>query len=125
MGMRYFTVEEANELIPVLEPLVGELLERRAKASHEGRAMADLLEDLNSNIGGPQASLLAMEFAEIERLVNQIQSFGCVMKSLEAGLVDFLYDRNGRDLFLCWRYGEKKIEYFHELHTGYQSRQHL
>jgi hypothetical protein len=125
MGIRYFTVEEANALLPELKPLVGELLERRARASREGREMGELLVDLSSNIGGPRASILTTEFAEIERLVGRIQSYGCVMKSLEAGLVDFLCERDGRDVFLCWRFGESKIEYYHELHSGYQSRQRL
>lgn len=125
MGMRYFTVEEANALIPELEPLVSELLKRRARASRESREMGTLLVDLKSDIGGPRATHLAGEFAEIERLVGRIQAYGCVIKSLEAGLVDFLCERDGRDVFLCWRFGEPQIEFFHELHSGYQSRQRL
>jgi len=125
MSMRYFTIDEANALIPELEPLVSELLKRRARASRESREMGPMLSDLRSDVGGPQATHLAGEFAEIERLVGQVQAYGCVIKSLEAGLVDFLCERDGRDVFLCWRFGEPHIEYFHELHTGFQSRQRL
>ena len=45
-----------------------------------------------------------------------------VLKSLEAGLLDFLCERDGRDVFLCWRYGEPTVQYYHELHIGYQGR---
>lgn len=123
MGMRYFTLEEANALLPELSPLVGRLLELRARVSHNSRAIGEVLSDLRSDVGGPGASRLVKEFEEIESLVNRIQSYGCMMKSLEAGLLDFLCERDGRDVFLCWRYGESAIMYFHELHSGYQGRQ--
>ncbi len=125
MGIRYFTVDEANSLLPQLEPLVGQLLELRAQVTHESRELSGVLGDLRSDIGGPAASHLAVEFEAIETLVARIRSYGCVLTSLEAGLLDFLCERDGRDVFLCWRYGEPSIRYFHELHTGYQGRQSI
>lgn len=122
MGVRYFTVEEANAALPELAPLVGRLLELRARVSREGRELGSLLVDLQSDVGGPEASQLTGAFAEIEQLIARIQSYGCVLKSLEAGLLDFLCERDGRDVFLCWRYGEPQIGYYHELHTGFQGR---
>ena len=122
MGIRYFTVEEANALLPELEPLVGRVLTLRARASHDSRAMGPLLGDLNSDLGGPLATRLATEFAEIEDLIARIQAYGCVLKSLEAGLLDFLAERDGRDVLLCWRYGEPAIQYYHEVHAGFQGR---
>jgi hypothetical protein len=120
--MRYFTLDEANALLPELEPLVGRLLELRAKVSHESRELTGMLGDLHSDIGGPAASRLTREFAEIETLVDRIRGYGCVLKSLEAGLLDFLCERDGRDVYLCWRYGEPSIQYYHEVHTGFQGR---
>jgi hypothetical protein len=120
--MRYFTLEEANALLPELEPLVGRLLELRAKVSHESRELSGTLGDLRSDVGGPAASRLTQEFAEIEALVDRIRGYGCVLKSLEAGLLDFLCLRDGRDVYLCWRFGEPAIQYYHELHTGFQGR---
>lgn len=125
MGIRYFTVDEANSLLPQLEPLVGQLLELRAQVTHESRELSEVLGDLRSDVGGPAASHLAVEFEAIETLVARIRSYGCVLKSLEAGLLDFLCERDGRDVYLCWRYGEPSIRYFHELHTGYQGRQSI
>lgn len=125
MAVRYFTPDEANALLPEIEPLVGELLNRRARVAHLGRQIDDRLADLRTDFAGPQATLLAQEFAAIETLVSTIQSHGCVVKSLEAGLVDFLAEIDGRDVYLCWRYGEPRIAYYHELHTGFQGRQRL
>ena len=122
MSLRYFTVQEANELLPELEPLVGRVLALRARASHHSREMGALLADLSSDVGGPLPTRLTGEFAAIEDLIERIQAYGVVLKSLEAGLLDFLCERDGRDVFLCWRYGEPAVQYYHELHSGYQGR---
>ena len=122
MSMRYFTLDEANTLLSELEPLVGRVLALRARASHHSREMGALLADLSSDVGGPLPTQLTGEFVEIEDLIERIQTYGVVLKSLEAGLLDFLCERDGRDVFLCWRYGEPAVQYYHELHTGFQGR---
>ena len=73
-------------------------------------------------VGGAIPSELAQEFADIEVLLARIQSFGCLVKDLNGGLLDFLSERDGRDVFLCWRYGEPAISFYHELHTGFNGR---
>ncbi|RMG90655.1 MAG: DUF2203 family protein [Chloroflexi bacterium] len=125
MTTRYFTVEEANALLPRLEPLMKRLLERRARAARMSRELEHLLQDVRIDFGGRLPSALALDFMEIERLIRQIQSLGCLVKDINVGLVDFLAERNGRDVYLCWRYGEPEVGYFHELHTGYNGRQRV
>lgn len=125
MAARYFTPAEANALLPQIEPLVGQLLERRAKVARVGRQIDDRLADLRTDFANPQATQLTREFAAIEELIAQIQAHGCVVKSLEAGLVDFLAQIDGRDVYLCWRFGEPRVAYYHELHTGFQGRRRL
>lgn len=122
MSTRYFTVEEANELLPEIEPLVARLLERRVRVVDLSHQMGDLLEDTRSGVGGPVASELVQEFVAIEQLVEQIQSYGCLIKDVNTGLLDFLAERNGREVYLCWRYGEPKIEFYHDLHSGFKGR---
>jgi hypothetical protein len=122
MPARFFTVEEANALLPEIKPLMDSLLMRRAKAAKMSREIVGLLEDLRVDRGGPVFSELTQDFAAIQRLINEVQGHGCVIKDLNVGLLDFLAERNGREVYLCWRFGEDKIEYFHELHTGFQGR---
>ena len=122
MSTRYFTLEEANRLLPILQPLMAELLEKRARVVREYKKIEATLNDLSLDVGGPIASALVLDFQAIETLINQIQKHGCVIKDLNVGLLDFLAQRNGRDVYLCWRYGEDKIEFYHELHTGFMDR---
>ncbi|MFN2106365.1 MAG: DUF2203 domain-containing protein [Candidatus Promineifilaceae bacterium] len=125
MSVKYFTIEEANTLLPALKPLMGEILERRAKCARQGRLVADLLRLPHVDIGGPILSELSAEFVVIERLLHKIKETGCIVKSLEGGMVDFLAKIDGRDVYLCWRYGEESITHYHELHTGFRGRQPL
>jgi hypothetical protein len=125
MTVRYFTREEANKALTELRPLMAELLERRAKAVRMSRQLDDLLDEPHIDFGGPLPAALAQDFLIIEDLLSQIKSYGCVVKSLEAGLIDFLAQINGRDVYLCWRYGEDQVAYYHELHTGFQGRKLL
>ena len=122
MPARYFTLEEANALLPQINPIMDSLLTRRAKAAKISRQVQELFEDLRVDRGDPILSELTLEFVVIEDLIEQLQGFGCVIKDLNAGLLDFLAEKNGREVYLCWRFGEDKIEYYHELHTGFQGR---
>ena len=123
--LKYFTVEEANALLPKLAPLMKKVLDRRARASRLAQQMGHVLGDFRSNVGGAELSVLTQDFAAIERLIAQIQAYGVLIKDVNAGLLDFLSERNGRDVYLCWRYGEERVEYYHELHTGFSGRQQI
>lgn len=125
MAARYFSVEEANALLPEISPLMEQLLERRAEIIATKDTIGELVHHSNSDFGGPAATALVKEFIAIEELVEQIRSFGCVIKDLNNGLIDFLALREGREIYLCWRFGEPRIEFFHELHTGFAGRQRV
>jgi hypothetical protein len=125
MPARYFTVEEANSLIAEIEPLMNRLLDRRAKVIESRQEVADILGGEASDVGGRAASELVQDFIAIERLARKIRAYGCILKDLNVGLIDFLAERDGREVYLCWRFGEPRVDFFHELHTGFRGRQHL
>ena len=119
----YFTVEEANALLPTLKPLMQDILERRARVSMAAQDQRALLHDSKSNIGSAAFSAMTQDFIAIEELIAEIRSYGVIVKDLNGGLLDFLCDRNGRDVYLCWKYDEPEVEYYHELHTGFAGRE--
>lgn len=123
MHPKYFTVEEANALLPELQPLVGELLKRRARVVQMRRKLGSALDDLHQDVGGPAATRMAQEFDVISDLVDEIQAYGCILKDMNTGLLDFLAKRDGREVYLCWRFGEPRVAFYHELHTGFNGRQ--
>jgi hypothetical protein len=80
--------------------------------------------------GGPPeiARLRALFRGLLEALQDQlrvVEATGAVVKDIDTGLVDFYFEKDGREVFLCWRYGETEIAYFHEIESGFRGRRAL
>lgn len=125
MKSRLFTVAEANALLPEISSLMSELLERRARSASIRTENEAVINDLHSNIGNRDLSLATLDFLAIEQLVHKIRSYGIVVKDINVGLVDFLAEVDGREVYLCWRYGESKVAYYHELQAGFNGRKRI
>lgn len=121
---RHFTVEQAEELIPRLSVLMGEVrvLKKRIDAKvaawrrrvNHGTAAQALVQ-------GQVDFMVGQINARLEELVKT----GCQPKDLDAGLVDFPARLNGREISLCWKYGEKHIGFWHGLEEGFSGRKPL
>lgn len=125
---RFFTVDEANALLPEVEPLVVRLQRLGQELSEVRSRLAGLQWKVRANGHLAPADLAAdtrraRELAEeVQALVERIQALGCEVKDIELGLVDFPALRNGRPVYLCWRLGEPRVAYWHELDTGFAGR---
>lgn len=67
--------------------------------------------------------------AEADRLWHQLQQqiaaverFGCLVKDVQKGLVDFFAVRETEAVFLCWQLGEAKVSHWHPVDEGYAGR---
>lgn len=125
MPTRYFTVAEANAALTALRPLVAAALAARA---HIVAAQPDLwpvLEKAAGNGGSDKATAVLVDFEMLRSCLKTIEGLGIVMKDVNTGLVDFPAQRDGRDIYLCWRYDEPKVAFWHELEAGFGGRQPL
>ena len=61
MQTKYFTVAEANALLPSIKPLVGKLLEKQAKVTQMRSQIPQLIGDLRSNVGSRQTSEMVVQ----------------------------------------------------------------
>jgi hypothetical protein len=120
---RTYTVEEADAMLPEL----GERLVRIREARTIMFASAELVRervarDAGGAAGDPrywQAQATLKE--EIERLAAD----DILLRDPETGLVDFPGERDDRRIWLCWRLGEDRVAYWHEIDTGFIGRQSL
>jgi len=122
---RYFTLEQANEALVMLKPLVGKILEIRQSILDRQPEIWPALQKAAGNGGSQAASQVALEFAVLDELVRQVQATGVLLKDLNQGLLDFPCLRDGREVYLCWRYGEDSVEFWHEMDAGFAGRQRL
>ena len=122
---RYFTLEEANACIPDLIDEISLLRAIRVKLAALHAEITPLLEVVSTNGGSKHTADLLITTAQFQTVLDGITARGCHLKGLDPGLVDFPHLRDGREVYLCWRMGENKIRYWHEIEAGFDGRQSL
>lgn len=121
---RHFTVEEAEDLLPRVEPMLSRL--REAGATLTDAELHELLSDAApGNGGGDPGRAVGEAFVELRGLLAELQGLGIVVRDVARGLIDFPALRDGREVYLCWELGEDGISHWHELDTGYGGRRPL
>ena len=126
---RFFTSEEANALIPSLRPKLEELLVTFKQIRSEIEAAAgqaglppgspDLARHLETRGVAPGL------FDRVKRLIEEVHAKGCLVNGPEAGLVDFPCLFNNEIVFLCWKYAEPRVGYWHWIADGFAGRRPL
>jgi hypothetical protein len=130
--MKLFSPDRANALIPKLEPLIAELLQRRRElaiklleadpALHHTPPRRPRLASARSALPPPLFGELKHE---IGRLIYRIESLGCVVKDIDLGLVDFPSMLDDEPVYLCWKLGESRVLYWHGTDEGFSARKAL
>lgn len=123
--MRYFTVQEANALLPRVGQWVAMLREAHDQILALRPALAGVLEKSVSDSGSAPASQMYGLFVRFEQLLRAINALGVEVKDPSSGLCDFPALHHGRDIYLCWRLGEPQVEWWHEMHNGFAGRRHV
>jgi hypothetical protein len=122
---RFFTPDEANAELAGLRPLLAAAMEARQDIL---RLRPDLEKDLERAMGNghsAESSALLDAFRRLRDALIEIQARGVLVKDVGSGLVDFPSEREGRVVFLCWRFGEPQVAFWHDLDTGFAGRQPL
>jgi hypothetical protein len=121
---RHFTLEEANALLPKLEPLLAGLRRARDQLT-DAEAHEALSGAAPGNGGGTSGRQVGEAFLEVRRTLASLEELGLVLRDIDRGLVDFPAILEGREVYLCWEEGEEGIEFWHHLDAGFGGRQPL
>ena len=133
MADRYFAPKDVERLIPRLADTMRRVREAQATGRDAQQWLAAEQERITVS-GGRVVDQAAWRVrrARLEEStramrtgLEEIRELGGVIKDLELGLVDFLHLREGREVNLCWRYGEERISHWHGLDEGYAARKPL
>ena len=138
MQSKRFTVAEANETLPQIESIFGRLETKKTAIEHHvqkihildalwGKAVNqpnnpdhDDFQQHRRRIGYLKEDILQIIEDDLLALGVRFPQWG-----LEHGLIDFPTTFEGRWVLLCWKRGESKVGYWHEVDGGYAGRQEL
>ena len=133
MAERYFTVADVEALIPDLSRIMKPVMSAHAEVSATQERMQAEQQRIALAGGGvldrrawrADKDKIERLTGEIRRGLGEIVELGGAPKDLGLGLVDFPHLRDGREVNLCWRYGEREIRHWHGLDEGYAGRKPL
>ncbi len=117
-----YTADEANALLPSLRRALQNIRRARQVVLSGGeriRKTAPL------DGGGEEGKEFWEALQTLRREVEALNEQAIVLRDPESGLVDFPAKRDGRDVFLCWRLGEDRVEYWHGPDSGFAGRKPL
>ena len=132
MAEKHFSLEEANRLLPRLGPILERLIALRREMGEKQHRIEELRAHVRGNGATAEGRAFAMLKEELEAMarelrqgIEEIQGFGCLIKDLDVGLIDFPAMRRGQEVLLCWKLGEEGIAFWHGVEEGFSGRRPL
>jgi hypothetical protein len=129
---RTFTLEEANDALVELRPIVERMVRHRQNLTAAQLQQAELVTRIAGNGGDmvpsdlhEAADTIQREASAISECADRINAVGAEVKSLEDGLLDFPARRGDELVLLCWKLGEDEIQYWHRTDEGFAGRKPL
>jgi len=130
MSEKTFNLDEARELLPVLESLLRTAIGGKKLMEEVEAEMQSLTQRIFIN-GGTHVDVVAVARRKAERAkaeqrakdaLAEIDSIGVQVKDIDTGLLDFPCEVDGRIVLLCWKMGETSITHWHSTEEGFAGR---
>jgi hypothetical protein len=116
---KYFTLDEANRALPLVQRIARDIVQTHEQATH----LHSQLEHRNRpQQRGDIETSLERAVDRLNDLIDELKEIGCELKDYRMGLIDFVANFQGREIYLCWRLGEETIGHWHELNDGVAGR---
>jgi len=130
MADRTFTLQEAQNLLPVLESLLRTAMDGKKLVEAVDNELQELAHRVLMS-GGLLVNVVQMARRKAERekairrvkdTLAEINAIGVQVKDIEIGLLDFPCKVEGRIVLLCWKLGEQGITHWHTSSEGFAGR---
>jgi hypothetical protein len=130
MSSRTFTLDEAQDLLPVLESLLRTAIEGKKLIEAVEAEFQETIHRIFLN-GGVYLNVLALAGRKAQRekavqhvkdAMGEIDAMGVEVKDLDIGLLDFPCQVDGQIVLLCWKLGETAIAHWHGVSEGFAGR---
>lgn len=119
----YFTTNEANQALPdVIKKFEFALAKKNDVSKLEQELQVSLSTTNNFEDYVNLKQKLNSAITKFYESVEMLENTGVVVKSIEQGLLDFPSKRFDEEVWLCWKYGETEIKFWHEKDSGFMGR---
>lgn len=127
---RHFTLREAESLLPDVEKAIRAAIELKNFYEQAEYVLQQETSRIRMSGGAfVDSTRLSAEksrrdtcAAQLKHAIDFIHSYGCEVKDLDIGLIDFRTFYRGREVYLCWKLGEEGINWWHGLDEGFRGR---
>ncbi len=122
----HFSIQEANKMLPSvikkfrnIVSLKNEVVKIQSEMETNPRYMSSFKDyvikkqELNTAI------------TNFYKAIEELESTGVMVKSIEEGLLDFPSLRFNEEVWLCWKEGETEIKFWHGKDEGFMGRKPL
>jgi hypothetical protein len=118
-----FTVDKANTILPKVKKKFDEILYCKNN-------VMDIQEELQ-NLSDSNCSFekfikkkqeLNHIVTSLYKMIQELEDMGVMVKSVDEGLLDFPSIRNDKEIWLCWKFGENKVKFWHGKDEGFMGR---
>ncbi len=123
--LKYFTVPEAEALIPAIIEHLSVAQEAKIRIEHKIEEWRRRHKDLPPSEEAVLRGQVDYMASQLEKVLGEIADLGCIPKDLDMGLIDFPTRIDGKEGYLCWKLGEKRITHWHNLTDGFSGRRKL
>ncbi len=131
--MQYFTLAEAERLLPEVERHLRDALFHKAEYQRAHSELERVTERVRMTGGvrldpGRHLELRASRDTSVTALKDtlaEIERTGVLVKDLDIGLLDFMTRYQDRDVCLCWKLGETGIRFWHGSQEGFRGRKEI
>lgn len=121
--MVYFTLNDANKILPEVIEKFKIALERKNQISKiEQQLQMDLSTTNKFEDYIPLKQQLNSAIVLYYQAFETLEKTGVVVKSIDQGLLDFPSKRFDEDVWLCWKYPENEIKFWHDKDEGFMGR---
>ena len=119
----YFSITQANEILPTVIKKF-ELVNTKKNELHkiEQQLRVSLTSTNNFEEYLTLKQKLNSAITQFYKAIEDLESTGVIVKSIDEGLLDFPSKRFDEEVWLCWKYGETEIKFWHEKDSGFQGR---
>jgi len=125
MPMIYFSLQEANELLPKIKSSVERIVQLRdeielldnTQIEFDKKSIENMILEIELNKSFHEKNL------EMYSIIGSLIKQGCIIKTLTTMEIDLYSRLNNKEIAFCWRPQDEKILFWHSLTENCEKRQ--